>query len=240
MTPFDFEPFSPQTFSGLARLFPLPNLVMFPHSLHPLHIFEPRYRQMLAAAQRDDRIIAVTLLDPSHEGFGQALPEIAQVVCLGKVVAATRLPDGRSNILLLGVHRARIIEELETDCPYRQARVELLDDEYATDAMQMQMLHEEIVEALDTWLPDVLRRDEQFRSVFDDELCLGALCDIVANLGDARTIATHPASTTHSKLSEEQRLAAGITAGLVRISVGLEHADDIIGDIEQALDVSYR
>jgi O-succinylhomoserine sulfhydrylase len=66
------------------------------------------------------------------------------------------------------------------------------------------------------------------------------ICDIVANLGDARTIATHPASTTHSKLSEEQRLAAGITPGLVRVSVGLEHADDIIGDIEQALDVSKR
>jgi len=64
------------------------------------------------------------------------------------------------------------------------------------------------------------------------------LCDIVANLGDARTIATHPASTTHSKLSEEQRQAVGITPGLVRISVGLEHADDIIGDIEQALDGS--
>ena len=66
------------------------------------------------------------------------------------------------------------------------------------------------------------------------------LCDIVANLGDARSIATHPASTTHSKLSEEQRLAAGITPGLVRVSVGLEHADDIIGDIEQALDASVQ
>jgi O-succinylhomoserine sulfhydrylase len=60
----------------------------------------------------------------------------------------------------------------------------------------------------------------------------------VANLGDARSIATHPASTTHSKLSEEQRLAAGITPGLVRVSVGLEHVDDIIADIEQALDNS--
>ena len=66
------------------------------------------------------------------------------------------------------------------------------------------------------------------------------ICDIVANLGDARSIATHPASTTHSKLSEEQRLAAGITPGLVRVSVGLEHVDDIIGDIEQALDSSSQ
>ncbi|MDB5150732.1 MAG: O-succinylhomoserine sulfhydrylase [Mucilaginibacter sp.] len=56
-----------------------------------------------------------------------------------------------------------------------------------------------------------------------------------ANLGDTRTIATHPASTTHSKLTEEERLAAGITPGLVRISAGLENINDIIEDIEQAI-----
>ncbi|MEQ8469662.1 MAG: aminotransferase class I/II-fold pyridoxal phosphate-dependent enzyme [Marinoscillum sp.] len=64
------------------------------------------------------------------------------------------------------------------------------------------------------------------------------MISLSANLGDTRTIATHPASTTHSKLSEEERLAVGITPGLVRISVGLEHMDDIIEDIEQALERS--
>ncbi len=61
------------------------------------------------------------------------------------------------------------------------------------------------------------------------------MCSLSANLGDTRTIATHPASTTHSKLSEEDRQETGITDGLVRISVGLEHITDIISDIEQAL-----
>ncbi len=61
------------------------------------------------------------------------------------------------------------------------------------------------------------------------------LCSRSANLGDTRTIVTHPASTTHSKLSEEERLEVGITAGLVRISVGLEHVEDIIKDLHQAL-----
>ena len=56
-----------------------------------------------------------------------------------------------------------------------------------------------------------------------------------ANLGDTRTIVTHPASTTHSKLTEDERLAVGITPGLIRIAVGLEHHEDIIGDVEQAL-----
>ena len=61
------------------------------------------------------------------------------------------------------------------------------------------------------------------------------LCSISANLGDTRSILTHPASTIHSKLSKEDRLESGITDGLIRISVGLEHVDDIIKDLEQAL-----
>ena len=56
-----------------------------------------------------------------------------------------------------------------------------------------------------------------------------------ANLGDCRTIATHPASTTHSKIDEQVRKAAGIEDGSIRVSVGLEHIDDIKADIEQAL-----
>ena len=64
------------------------------------------------------------------------------------------------------------------------------------------------------------------------------LCSLTANLGDVRTIATHPASTTHSSLSEEERRSVGILPGLIRISVGLEHIDDIIADLEQALERS--
>ena len=63
------------------------------------------------------------------------------------------------------------------------------------------------------------------------------MCSLSANLGDTRTIVTHPASTTHGKLSEEDRLEVGITAGLVRVSVGLESVDDIINDLKQALSV---
>ncbi|NNK21558.1 MAG: O-succinylhomoserine sulfhydrylase, partial [Flavobacteriaceae bacterium] len=65
------------------------------------------------------------------------------------------------------------------------------------------------------------------------------LLSLSANLGDSRSIVTHPASTTHSKLTEEERQASGISPGLVRISVGLEHIDDIIRDISQALEKSY-
>jgi O-succinylhomoserine sulfhydrylase len=64
------------------------------------------------------------------------------------------------------------------------------------------------------------------------------MCSLTSNLGDSRTIVTHPTSTTHSKLTEEERLAAGITPGMVRISVGLEDVEDIIQDVKQALKAS--
>jgi O-succinylhomoserine sulfhydrylase len=62
------------------------------------------------------------------------------------------------------------------------------------------------------------------------------MLSLTANLGDTRSIASHPASTTHGKLTEEERLEVNITPGLIRISVGLEYADDILNDILQALE----
>ena len=60
----------------------------------------------------------------------------------------------------------------------------------------------------------------------------------VANIGDARSLAIHPASTTHSQLTPEEQLATGVTDGYVRLSIGIEHIDDIIADIDQALDAT--
>ena len=59
----------------------------------------------------------------------------------------------------------------------------------------------------------------------------------VANIGDARSLAIHPASTTHSQLSAEDQIAAGVTPGYVRLSIGIEHIEDIITDLEQALEL---
>ena len=58
----------------------------------------------------------------------------------------------------------------------------------------------------------------------------------VANIGDARTLAIHPASTTHSQLAAEEQLATGVSPGYVRLSIGIEHVDDILADLRQALD----
>ena len=60
----------------------------------------------------------------------------------------------------------------------------------------------------------------------------------VANIGDARSLAIHPASTTHSQLNQEEQAATGVSAGYIRLSVGIEHIDDILTDLGQALDVA--
>ena len=62
----------------------------------------------------------------------------------------------------------------------------------------------------------------------------------VANIGDARSLAIHPATTTHSQLTEDELLAAGVTPGYIRLSIGIEHPDDIIADLDQALNASGK
>ena len=94
--------FDADTFSGVARLFPLPNLVLYPHVMQPLHIFEGRYREMLEDSLASDRLIAMALLEPGWETDYESRPPVARYACLGKVVTHHRLKDGRYNLLLDG------------------------------------------------------------------------------------------------------------------------------------------
>src|SRR5256885_4062278 len=98
MSAGDLPIFDPETFSGKVRLFPLPNLVLFPHVLQPLHVFEPRYRQLLTDALDDDRMIALALLRPGWEDDYDKRPPIHPVVCIGKVHNEERFADGRYNL----------------------------------------------------------------------------------------------------------------------------------------------
>jgi Lon protease-like protein len=128
------ESFNPDTFDGNARLFPLPDLVLFPYVIQPLHIFEPRYRQMTADALADDRLIALVQLRAGWDGNDPSPPPVHPIACLGRIVAAQNLEGGRYNLLLQGVSRVRILEELPGEKLYRNARVELLDDKPCASA----------------------------------------------------------------------------------------------------------
>jgi Lon protease-like protein len=114
-------------FDGRLPLFPLPGVVLFPCSLLPLHIFEPRYRALVTDALAKDGRIGMVMLQPGWEADYYGNPPVHVMACLGKIVEATELPDGRYNIVLCGERRARI-ESIVSESPYRTARVALVDD----------------------------------------------------------------------------------------------------------------
>lgn len=114
-------------FSGRLPLFPLPNVTLFPHGLLPLHVFEPRYRALTESALEGERLIGMAVLRPGWEADYQGNPPVHDVVGMGRIVKEERLSDGRWNLLLVGLARARVIEEVQA-APFRVARVDVLED----------------------------------------------------------------------------------------------------------------
>ena len=111
-------------------LFPLPNAVFFPNTMLPLHIFEPRYREMTREAIEDGIPIAIVRLKEPRHVNARGLPAFSEIGGAGFVLHHQRLPDGRYNILLEGVSRIRIIEEIDSEKLYRVGRAELIPESY--------------------------------------------------------------------------------------------------------------
>jgi Lon protease-like protein len=165
-------------FCGTARLFPLPNLVLFPYVIQPLHIFEPRYRQMTADALANDRLLGLVLPRPGWETEYKSKPALHPVACLGRIVAEQRLEDGRYNLLLRGLSRARILEEVDVGTPYRNAKVELLEETVSLPPHAQKHLRDALGREVPTWFPDQSQLLDQFQKLLQSDLPLGALCDI--------------------------------------------------------------
>jgi uncharacterized protein len=108
-------------------LFPLPNVVLFPNVCLPLHIFEPRYREMTADALDGDRIIGMVLLRPGWEGHYDGRPPIYDVGCAGLITHAEKLDDGRYNLVLRGMEKFRVLGE-DHSRSYRRAEVQALHE----------------------------------------------------------------------------------------------------------------
>ncbi len=128
MNPFSQDLSLPDNFDGLVRLFPLPNLVLFPHVVQALHIFEDRYCAMLKEALATDHLITMALMKPGWEKDYDSRPPIESTVCLGKVVSCAETDQGTFNILLAGVRRAKILREVPNLELFRKAEVHLLEE----------------------------------------------------------------------------------------------------------------
>jgi len=117
-------------FPSSLPLFPLPTVVLFPNVFLPLHIFEPRYRQMIADALAGDRLIGMVLLRPGHDADSEERPPIYSVGCTGLITHAERLDDGRFNLVLRGLDKFTILGEEDPAIgqPYRHAIISPIDE----------------------------------------------------------------------------------------------------------------
>ncbi len=110
------------------KVFPLPSVVLLPGTAVPLHIFEPRYRALLKDCLAGDRVMALADLQPGWEDNYAGRPALRPVACAGVVAWDETLPDGRMNIILQGVSRVRVVQELENDKLYREVVAEPWED----------------------------------------------------------------------------------------------------------------
>jgi len=174
--PTDAE--NPEDFDGITRLFPLPELVLFPGIDQSLHVFEHRYRQMAADALAGNGLIALVLLSPDWEEQYDSRPAIESVACLARIVASEKLEDGRYNLRLRGLARLRIEWELDRpDKMYRLAQGEVMPDRPPAEIAEATSGRAKLRAALLSRFDPAGPLHDQLCELFDSESPLGRVCD---------------------------------------------------------------
>ncbi|MEO2049371.1 MAG: LON peptidase substrate-binding domain-containing protein [Pirellulales bacterium] len=168
-------------FTGKVRLFPLPDLVMFPHVMQPLHIHEPRYRELLSEALDHDGLIAMSILSPGWEANYEDQPPIHSTACLGKIITHQRQEDGQYNVLMLGMRRVHIECEVSSVKAFRQAEVRVLDDYYEQEGSdEREALQIALAQMFQEQLPDNCLPPGAVREALSSEVPLSVLTDLVS------------------------------------------------------------
>jgi Lon protease-like protein len=155
-------------------IFPLPNVVLFPNVFLPLHIFEPRYREMVADALDGDRIIGMVLLRSGWEHDYEGRPPVYPVGCAGLITHSERLDDGRYNIVLRGFEKFRITSEDESRA-YRIARVESMMETIRDGDRERMQRERRRLEALLVPQPEGRGADPKMPPSMADEDLINAL-----------------------------------------------------------------
>jgi Lon protease-like protein len=159
-------------------LFPLPNVVLFPRAVLPLHIFEERYKQMTADVLDGHRQIAMALLTRGWEKDYYGRPAVESVVCVGTILSHEQLPDGRYNFLLRGHTRARIVGEVGEE-PYRQGALEPMLESHAGE-MALREARERLIEMFKRDAYAALPGGAQIRQMLGTDVPTAAIADLLA------------------------------------------------------------
>jgi Lon protease-like protein len=155
-------------------LFPLPNVVLFPNVFLPLHIFEPRYRTMVADALEGDRIIGMALLRPGYQADYEGRPPVYEVGCAGVITHSQPLADGRYDIVLRGIEKFRITSE-DAGRPYRIGYVDALSEVIPPSDVQPLRLQRQRLEAVLAAAVERVRAEPKFPPSVPDEDLVNAL-----------------------------------------------------------------
>jgi len=206
---------------NVIPLFPLPNTVMLPGEVVPLHIFEPRYREMVGDAISNSRVIGMVEVSPGHEQDHLGAPPIEPTGCVGIIRQYKKLEDGRYLIWLYGLQRFEIESELDVDTSYRQARVTYSEDTPSPeDLTNLAPLRQELRELL----PGLVQLDGEMRSTLEaslteiDDAQLIALATQVLQLDSARKRQLLEASSNRQRFRlvfEDLYRALELNPGLV-------------------------
>jgi Lon protease-like protein len=159
-------------------LFPLPNVVLFPRAVLPLHIFEERYKAMTADALAGDRLVAMALLKPGWERDYYRRPAIEPVVCVGRILTHELLADGTYNFLLQGITRAKIIAEVAQQ-GYRQAQLQELE-QTASPARALATLRRQMIQLLDRGALADAPGARQFQRLLQTPMPSADIADLLA------------------------------------------------------------
>jgi Lon protease-like protein len=195
-------------FRDVGRLFPLPGVVLFPHVVLPLHIFEPRYRQMMEHALAGDRLLTIVQVRPDAVWDVAGNPALEEVGCLGRIVNHERLPDGRFNLLLLGRKRVRLRRELPCDTLYRQAELEILED--LDQDPQGETLSPSLQEQFRALMASHGPLDRELDALLNGAIPQGMLTDILAH-----TLALPPALKQQLLAEPAPGRRAAVLAGIL-------------------------
>lgn len=206
----------PEDFDGCVRLFPLPELVVFPHAMQPLQIFEPRYCELLEEAMASDQLITMATVAPGGPASGFEPPPLEPVVCICKVLSRVATDDSRHNVLLLGAQRARILRELDTQRSFRMAEVELMSDVYPpAGAQTRQALQNRLLRAFQDLIPAAGEVHKNLHQLMASQMMLGPITDIIAytlQFASREKVAL----LGETNVDRRAETMAGILEGLVR------------------------
>ena len=207
---------------ALRRLpmFPLPNVVLFPHALLPLHIFEERYKAMARDVLAGHHFLAVSLLTAPEDAVMEERPPVQRVAGVGEVVMAHELPDGRFNLVVRGRARIRIDDELDSNLPYRLISASELPDLPAIDASDLSDADESL-RALVGHLADAIPEGgELLRQVVVSQETPSELVDVLAAALVVDPALRQRLLETRDVMKRIERVSAEVVAMTGRIGSG--------------------